>query len=303
MNDKNPNQEFDASKLAASILKDAQDRLDHATDRAIHEEDYSDEVLRIGQPSAWASGLEPSHKIAVMHPDVAEAMRARDGWARTLVNYVRFTNWHSGETDTLRGRRRRLRRTLNALNAAFELHPDLATLDVRDDLALLGLALDGLDVGATHPLLRTPEGVGNRPPDHKLTQQFRVYIIAFAVILDRCGVTGQVAYEWIANELDRAGVPQPKGAKRDTPGHKWKTIAKWHKEGMPGYADGRTAPSDPLRAPAKKLPDDAHQVARLITSFVGHALAERQSMPPTLEYAQAVIRQTMREPSFHSLVA
>lgn len=303
MNENEPDQEFDASKLAASILKDAQDRLDQATDRAIHEEDYSDAVLRIGQPSAWASGLESSHKVAIMHPDVAEAMRSRNDWARTLVDYVRFANWQSGETDTLQKRRRRLRRTLNAINAAFELHPDLATLDVRDDLALLGLALDGLDVGATHPLLRTPEGTGNRPPDHKMTQQFRVYVITFALILERCGVTGQTAYEWIAKELDSAGVPRPKGARTGVLGHRWKTIAKWYKEGMPHYTSGATAPSDPMRPPPKKLPDDAHQVARLVTSFVGHALAEGQSMPPTLEYAQSVIRRTMREPSFHGLVA
>lgn len=295
--------EFDALELAASILRDAQARLDHATDRAIDHQDYSDGVLRIGEPSGWASGLAPSHRVTVMHPEIAKAIRVQDGWAKMLVDYVRFANFHSGETDTAQGKRRRLRRTLNALNAAFDLHPDLAALDVRDDLALLGLALDGLDVGATHSLLRTPEGVGNRPPDHKLTQQFRVYVISFAVILNQCGLTGQAAYEWIAKELDRAGVPQPKGAKRDTPGHKWKTIAKWHKEGMPGYAHRRTAGADPLRPPAKKLEDDAHQVARLITSFVGVALAEGQSMPPTLVYAQTMIGHTMREPSFHSLLA
>lgn len=282
----------DPDALAKSLLDDFHRRARDGVE-LVQAGYQSEGLLAVGQPTLWASGLGEERVVAVMDPQVAEAMRRQTGWADAMIANLRYASEHSGSIRSDADRRRRLRRFLNALNAAMGLHPDTSELAVRDDLALLGLALDALDVGMRHPILRTPEGMGNRPPDTKLVQQFRAYVVAFILILEQSGLSTSTACAHVASELNRAKVPPISGA--TSGGHKPGTLRRWYYEARPP----RSADEGTI---GKKLSGDADLVARMIIGFVDHALSEGQKMPPTVDYAKEVIRRTVEQPTFRMLV-
>lgn len=250
----------------------------------------------LGQTVPWSSGVGRSSAI---DPLVADALR-REEWGQTLVSTLRYAALPTKPVATLKDRRARLRRFMNALNYVMGLHPDLEGLEIRDDMALLGLTLDALESGVVHPMIRRPPGPGNKAPDTKLSQQFRVYNVAFVIILIQAGMKRVPAFKFVAEELTRHGLRARRGkdkAERADDGDaggeafSWDTVKGWYYRAQPGHAE-RTGRAE----------GDAMQVAKIIISFVNHALTEKQEMPPSIDYAARVIRATMQEPAYQALM-
>lgn len=294
----------EAKALGSSVVRDLRERFQLGDDGLpLDSPEVVDRHLSsIGGASAFTTAGPGQQKVP-MHPEVADAIREDDGWGDALVSILRYAGNPEESISTVSERRRRLRRLLNALNHAMGVHPDLAELEVRDDLAHLGLALEGLDVGVIRPILRKPEGVGNRPPDTRSMQQFRVYVVAFALLLDQSGVKRSDAFTWVADQLTAAGA---KGSRRDAtekPGFKPDTVKRYFYDAMPGSDEAREeARSQPNARVSKKRDGDTGLVTQLLSQFVLKAEHDGEAFPTTEAYAKNVIRRTMADPAFQDLI-
>lgn len=106
--------------------------------------------------------------------------------------------------DEGRELRRKARRALSALTSSMGEHPSLRDHEGRPYLVLLSLALDALDYGSCHPMLRKVPGA-NRPPETKLSRNFRLIVLQFCEELIAAGIPRDEAYGWLASELTKAG--------------------------------------------------------------------------------------------------
>ena len=312
-----------ATEIAASIVSDLHENFYVSPDG---ERNNSPELIdrhlsSIGDPSAMSSNGFAQQRVPI-HPQIATALRENGEWGDALISMLRYAGDPEVRVVTISDRRRRLRRFINALNHSMGLHPDLAELEIRDDLAHLGLALEGLDVGEVHPLVRTPDGMGNRLPDTRTAQQFRVYVAAFCLILIHAGVKRTDAFVWVADELTKAGATSLKGKAAGKFGYSPETVKKHFYGAQPGADDTRRASEQAriekvlaenetiedekkkLDIPpiSKKRDGDAAHVARLIGQFVLHAQEEGQPLPPTRDYAEKVITRTINDPTFTDLI-
>jgi hypothetical protein len=157
-------------------------------------------------------------------------------------------------------------------------HPAFKHHEVRDDLAVLILALDGLDNFVEHEMLRKLDG-GNRAPETKLTRQFRLLVLDFLKRLLAAGMKRTPAYKFLAREITKAGqgALKPSGKNPGAP-FSSATIKRWHERTLTRFEDGR--PAD--------RPDDAEWL------FWASLNADLQS----IDEAQKAVRELLQ----HSFV-
>ncbi len=290
-------------QVARSIVEDLDDRIDEEYVRNVDEGEAREygPTSQMGQTPLWVS---PYGKQRVPYdPKIAAAMREQADWGYSLVRGLAYANKTRSPVRSDQDRRRRLRRMLNMVNHFMGIHPDLAELEGRDELAELGLALDALDSGVTHALLRKPQGAGNKRPDTKLTQQFRVYVVAFAQILIMAGTPRPEAFSYIATLLTRVGAaPLKRADATETAGFNSDTIKRWFYAAQP-EAEARKAKKDPSSDLGEKLGQrDSMLVSKMITGFVGQGVKDGEKMPPRPDYARAVIEATIADSSFKRLI-
>jgi hypothetical protein len=145
------------------------------------------------------------------------------------------------QADQWRDLRRKVRRIVNAVNAALADHPALRDHDALPHLILLSLALDALDSGVPHPLFKVK--AGNRAHETNLSRQFRLIVLQLTDAVIRAGASRIEAYRFIAAQLTKAGVG---GLKSGGP-FKASLIERWYQRTVPHPEKNKDA----------ELPDDA----------------------------------------------
>jgi hypothetical protein len=164
--------------------------------------------------------------------------------ALDLLDYVKSES--AAKRPSPNEQRRRVRRYLNVLHRMLGGHPAFRGHDVRGDLTVLSLALDGLDSGVEHQILRRRTG-GNRPPETRISRQFRLIVLQLCDQLIRAGMHREAAYKFLADELTAVGVaalkPKLEDANRD---FKAATIKRWYQatRARPNQGKGPERPDD-----------------------------------------------------------
>jgi hypothetical protein len=148
-------------------------------------------------------------------------------WAEDALGLLDYVKNEPSEPEPLR-RRRRARRYLNALQHILGEHPSFAQHEVRADLALLSLALDALDSGVEHEILRRRKA-WQQAPETNLTRQFRLFVLQCCDRLVGAGLSTSAASSWLAEALTAEGIRSLKGgrSKPATP-FSGATVKRWY---------------------------------------------------------------------------
>lgn len=250
-----------------------------------------------GMRSATSSG--PREMVGpAMAPEVANSLN----WTDSLVDALQWIGELPPPAGHVPSQRTRLRKILNMINHYMGRHPELQKLAFRDDIATLGVALDALNSGTVHPLLATQ--ALNKPPDTKIDQQFRAYVVSFVHILVVAGMKEPAAFKAVAAELTRAGFRASRPTeKKPSTEFRIDTVRRWHHQAKPAVEE-RTARKNPV-ADKKALlgQHDSHAVFKMMDSFVANAISDGEQLPPTESYALEVIRKTLNHPTVRGLFA
>lgn len=250
-----------------------------------------------GMRSAKSSG--PRELIGpAMAPEIANSLN----WTDSLVEALQWLGELSPPAGHVPSQRTRLRKLLNMINHYMGRHPGLQRLAFRDDIATLGVALDALNSGTVHPLLATQ--AFNKPPDTKIDQQFRAYVVSFVHILVVAGVEEPAAFKTVAAELTRAGFRASRPTeKKPSTDFRVDTVRRWHHQAKPAVEE-RTARKNPVADKKALLGQyDSHAVFKLLDSFVANAIDDGEQLPPSKRYVLEVIRNTLNHPTVRGLFA
>ena len=198
-----------------------------------------------------------------------------------LLDYVRDAK--PGKPVAHEGRWR-TRRVVGALQHMLGSHPAFKDHAVRGDLAVLVLALDGLDNFVEHELLRKRKG-GNRPPETKLSRQFRLLVLQMVDHLILAGMDREAAYKFLAAEITAAGqgALKPPADNPDAP-FPPATIKRWYQRTRINIDAGKDAdnPEDAewlfwrsRQRQAETVPEAQHSVREWLAQPVVKAIFPR----------------------------
>lgn len=162
-------------------------------------------------------------------------------WAEDSLNQLDYVRDTKPEKAVAHEGRSRVRRYLASLQHMLGDHPAFKHHAVRGDLAVLILALDGLDNCVEHEMLRKRKG-GNRPRETKLDRQFRLLVLQMADHLILAGMERTPAYKFLATELTVAGQGALKPSLED-PGAPFEpdTIKRWYQQTRFRHEKGKEA--------------------------------------------------------------
>lgn len=227
-------------------------------------------------------------------------IRETPDWSDALAACLIYVNDHPKPDGRITTQRHRLRRFLNAVNHFMGLHPDLADLEIREDMALLSMAIEALNFESVHPLLDTKPL--NKPRGTIIDQKFRAYIVAFVQILIQAGSSPPAAFKTIATEMTRAGFRASRPTQDDpSTDYRATTVERYYRRAQPA-AEEKEATKNPS-ADLKPLlgQRDSEAVFKMLIGFVSNAIREGEPMPPSQNYALKIIRATLNEPKFKEL--
>jgi|GEM_PF-3293814 len=175
----------------------------------------------------------------------------------------------------------RTRRAINALSRMLGSHPSFKDHAVRGDLAVLALALDGLDNFVEHDMLRKRKG-GNRPPGTRLSRQFRLLVLQMVDHLILAGMDRGAAYKFLAAEITAAGqgALKPPADNPDAP-FPPATIKRWYQRTRINIDAGKDA----------EAPEDADWLF----------WRSRQRQPDAISEAQDKVREWLALPAVRAV--
>jgi hypothetical protein len=163
-----------------------------------------------------------------------------------LLDYVRDTK---PEKRVAHEGRWRAQRYLASLQRMLGDHPAFKDHAVRGDLAILALALDGLDNYVEHEIVRKRKGA-NKPPETKIERQFRLLILQMVDCLIQAGMERGAAYKFLAAAVTSAGQGALKPPSDNSPNPPFNpgTIKRWYEATRFRHEKGQDAerPDDAL---------------------------------------------------------
>ena len=244
-------------------------------------------------------GLRNQGMVPTLAPEISETM----DWTRSLVGGLQSLDDIPNPNGHVQSQRTRLRRVLYLINRYMSRHPELSKLSYRNDIAILGAALDALNSGTTHPLLATQ--AMNRPPNNAIDQHFRAYAVSFVHLLALAEVRNAKAFKMVAEEFTKAGFSSSRISEKN-PDFNFRsdTIRRWYHNAQPNV-ERRTEFKDPEAVRTERHGQhDSQVVFKLLNSFAINAIhVDDEPLPPSKSYVLKVIQATLNHPTTRSLFA
>lgn len=197
-------------------------------------------------------------------------------WADDLREYLDAALDGGPGTNEDKELRRKARRALSALTFSMGKHPLLRDHEGRGYLVLLSLALEALDSGLCHRMLRKVPGA-NRPPETSLSRHFRLIVLQSFEALIAASVPREEAYKWLASELTKAGAVGRNGTEFSA-----STIKRWYQRTLAHPEKGKDA----------ERKDDAQWLWR-------RSLGQE---PPNAEEVKQWVRSSLQNPLIRALL-
>ncbi|WP_070154103.1 hypothetical protein [Sphingobium phenoxybenzoativorans] len=146
-----------------------------------------------------------------------------DAWADDILDMLQSTRRYYSKPQN-NDARDRAAAVLGVVVKSFMQHPLLKRGKGIEDLETLRHALKGLRLGRVHPLIASDDGVGSGAPATSAEREFKLYVLAAAVILKESSVPKP--YQYVAELLYREGY-RGKKSRTNFPAS---TVANWRSE-------------------------------------------------------------------------